>query len=80
MLNQVFQRQKHNFIHLKQLLWKATLRKAVLFHLKRGVLTHVGQRCVSGDSARLGHCLGLHAIPTVTVVTVLTPFPSAWPC
>lgn len=48
--------------------------KAVLFSFKRGGPTHVGQRRVSGESARLGHCLGLHVIPTVTVVTVLTPF------
>lgn len=50
----------------------------MLLPLKRPALAHVGQGRVSGDSARLGHCLGLHVIPTVTVVAVLTPFPSAW--
>lgn len=45
----------------------------MLLLLKRGGLAHVGQRRVSAVSGRLGHRLGLHLIPTATVVTVLTP-------
>lgn len=53
--------------------------KAVLLPLKCQGLAHVGQRHVSAVSGRLGHCLGLHLIPTATVVTVLTPFPHPRP-
>lgn len=35
-------------------------------------MRHVGHRHLYGESARLGHCLGLQVIPQVTVLTLFT--------
>lgn len=70
---------KKSFLVPEQLLGKAKtccFEPGAEVSLRSTITPHVGRRHLCGQSARLGHCLGLYLIPQVTVSTDLTSFTS----